>query len=317
MTISKDIEDLILKEDLSQPYSKIALKYNFTTEQIRYIFRKNNIKKPKVKKTIEDITDSELQYFLNNYNDYSYIYFAQKFNVSYKIIYSLKNKHNLVKDKRIISNPKECSWTQEEISLLLDNRDLENVYNLFPNRSKKSVIKKLWENGFSLNKTIINNSWSQNEIDYITKNVNQLSSEHMAWFLQRSLKGINHKIKELDLIVTEKHISKPELQVKQILDSLNIKYLHDCVLTKDYKFRPDFNIQDKKILIECHGDYWHANPEKYEQESLTNTQKINIEKDLYKKEYYENLGYTLIIFWETDITNDIDYIKNEIIRLLI
>lgn len=100
MTISKEIEDLILKEDLSQPYSKIALKYNFTTEQIRYIFRKNNIKKPKVKKTIEDITDSELQYFLNNYNDYSYIYFAQKFNVSYKIIYSLKNKHNLVKNKR-------------------------------------------------------------------------------------------------------------------------------------------------------------------------------------------------------------------------
>ena len=43
MTISKEIEDLILKEDLTQPYSKIALKYNFTTEQIRYIFRKNKI----------------------------------------------------------------------------------------------------------------------------------------------------------------------------------------------------------------------------------------------------------------------------------
>ncbi len=50
MTISKEIEDLILKEDLSQPYSKIALKYNFTTEQIRYILERIILKNLRLKR---------------------------------------------------------------------------------------------------------------------------------------------------------------------------------------------------------------------------------------------------------------------------
>lgn len=44
----------------------------------------------------------------------------------------------------------------------------------------------------------------------------------------------------------------------------------------------DFIIGDK-ILLEVHGDYWHANPKKYENKKLNDTQLYKIKRDEEKR----------------------------------
>ena len=53
----------------------------------------------------------------------------------------------------------------------------------------------------------------------------------------------------------------------------------------DNKFVCDFAISKHKIIIECDGDYWHANPKIYDLNNLDIRQKRNIKKDVFKKKY--------------------------------
>jgi hypothetical protein len=67
-------------------------------------------------------------------------------------------------------------------------------------------------------------------------------------------------------------------------------------------------IKDKNIIIETHGDYWHANTLYYSntecnKKKLNETQEYKKELDRLKKEYIGN-DYYIIYLWETDIKND-------------
>lgn len=53
-------------------------------------------------------------------------------------------------------------------------------------------------------------------------------------------------------------------------------------------YRPDFIIPDAKIIIEVQGFYWHSQPDV-------------IENDAFKYAVYEQLGYTVISWWDFDI----------------
>jgi len=86
------------------------------------------------------------------------------------------------------------------------------------------------------------------------------------------------------------------------------------------KFKDRFSIDianaELKIAIECHGDYWHANPKYYEKRNQT--QGRNVGRDKVKKKMLEDDGWKLLIFWEEDINNDvekcIEIIQNELIE---
>jgi G:T-mismatch repair DNA endonuclease (very short patch repair protein) len=67
----------------------------------------------------------------------------------------------------------------------------------------------------------------------------------------------------------------------------------------------DFSLGNK--LIEFYGDYWHANPSKYEERDVINTRKNGAVSaaDIWKqnkerKQALEALGYELFIVWEHD-----------------
>ena len=74
----------------------------------------------------------------------------------------------------------------------------------------------------------------------------------------------------------------------------------------------DFAFNDK--LIEINGDYWHCNPEFYD-ESFYNVSKRKTAKELWeidarKKEIAEQNGYKLLVIWENDYnTNPTSVIK--------
>lgn len=51
--------------------------------------------------------------------------------------------------------------------------------------------------------------------------------------------------------------------VKTMLDKLGVSYVHDEPLSVDGVTRfPDFFVKDRKIIIECDGDYWHDREER-------------------------------------------------------
>lgn len=78
----------------------------------------------------------------------------------------------------------------------------------------------------------------------------------------------------------------------------------------------DFYIPSKNMLIEIHGDYWHANPIIYENKELNRIQKKNVKNDLFKVSLAITNGYLIETVWEYDLHNNYSVIKNKLINLL-
>lgn len=66
------------------------------------------------------------------------------------------------------------------------------------------------------------------------------------------------------------------------------------------------------LIIEVDGDYWHSNPNKYDINKLTPTQKRNKFVDKLKNEWAVKHSIPILRFWEEDIHNNPDYIINQI-----
>jgi very-short-patch-repair endonuclease len=95
--------------------------------------------------------------------------------------------------------------------------------------------------------------------------------------------------------------SKLEYTFASILESLNVEFTHQYHVDG---FEYDFYVPSINTLIEIDGDYWHANPIKYTEDTLNNTQKKNLGLDKLKNQLAESKGYKLIRFWENDIVNN-------------
>lgn len=95
--------------------------------------------------------------------------------------------------------------------------------------------------------------------------------------------------------------TKPEKAVAAILEKEFPKLFKYSVILNYYQF--DFGCREHKILIEVHGDYWHANPAIYTQSHLTEAQNKNLMRDRVKKNWALDAGFTLITIWEHDINN--------------
>jgi hypothetical protein len=76
----------------------------------------------------------------------------------------------------------------------------------------------------------------------------------------------------------------------------------------------DFGHKIHRILIEVHGDYWHANPKFYGKDkiSINNIQHKNIERDKLKKSFAVNNKKLLLEYWEHDINNFPDKVIQDI-----
>jgi very-short-patch-repair endonuclease len=72
------------------------------------------------------------------------------------------------------------------------------------------------------------------------------------------------------------------------------------------KFVCDLAIPYLKIIIECDGDYWHANPKIYNKNKLTLNQKKNLQRDKFKDKFLKKKGWIMLRFFESDIKNSLD-----------
>lgn len=106
--------------------------------------------------------------------------------------------------------------------------------------------------------------------------------------------------------------TKPELAVKQILDSNSIeneynKYVYD-------KFFVDFFIPGKNAVIEVFGDYWHGNPELFPTPSQKQTRQMG--KDRSRIAYLEKCGHSVLVVWEKDIKADLQAVEKRVLEFL-
>ena len=84
---------------------------------------------------------------------------------------------------------------------------------------------------------------------------------------------------------------------------------------KKYFHKYDIRIKNTNILIEINGDFWHANPNKYNASDIlkfSSTNHIKAEdvwkKDERNKNFAENNNYKVLYVWESDIEgkNDVE-----------
>jgi len=103
--------------------------------------------------------------------------------------------------------------------------------------------------------------------------------------------------------------SNLEIEFKEILKSLDLDFKHQVIR---HGFVWDFEINGK--LVEVHGDFYHVNPEKYD-EAKYDVQKDVLKNDRMKKATLKKNGEDLYVFWENDIKNNRESVLNRLIQI--
>lgn len=115
--------------------------------------------------------------------------------------------------------------------------------------------------------------------------------------------------------VNDVHMNKIEAIIANYLNECNINWVYEKQLTHNNStYLPDFYLPESLTIIECFGDFWHANPNKYKEtdvvfESVT-AGSLWL-KDNKKLDVYNSLGIKSIFIWENDILNNFDVVKKQ------
>jgi len=95
-----------------------------------------------------------------------------------------------------------------------------------------------------------------------------------------------------------------EKKVEDYLKLREINYKYNFIISNN---QFDFLLIDYSIIIEVHGDYWHANPKIYGSGKieLNDRQVFKVKRDIEKNNYIkENTNYNILYIWESDIKNE-------------
>lgn len=112
---------------------------------------------------------------------------------------------------------------------------------------------------------------------------------------------------------TGKSFNKLETAFAAILDSIGASYEWQHKLGR-YVF--DFLLHGPNILIETHGQFWHADPRFYDRSKLRAVQTSNLANDIRKEAAARAAGFKFVCYWEHDIHNDPDWVKADLIAVL-
>ena len=103
--------------------------------------------------------------------------------------------------------------------------------------------------------------------------------------------------------------SKLETRFGGLLKKWGILYKKQYkVGTKYY----DFYLPKYNLLLEIDGDFWHANPKKFQKLSLM--QVKNKQNDIYKNCLAALGKFNMIRFWEHDINKNPNLVKSKLLK---
>jgi len=82
-------------------------------------------------------------------------------------------------------------------------------------------------------------------------------------------------------------------------------------LFRNKQYVYDFYLKDYNCMIECQGDYWHANPICYPDKSKwTDVQKTNVRRDHYKRRFAREAGFFVLYIWGHDLKTRPNFVIN-------
>lgn len=109
-----------------------------------------------------------------------------------------------------------------------------------------------------------------------------------------------------DAMIQNKKPTKIEIKLNKFLNGEGIKFESNHPIKN---FRVDFYLKDYNLVIECDGDYWHGNPKFYNPKELGVIQLKNFDRDKRKEEMLKSNKIDIIRFWEYDIKNNFNTVK--------
>lgn len=108
-----------------------------------------------------------------------------------------------------------------------------------------------------------------------------------------------------------------ERSVREWLESNGLIKNKDFFQEKELfrRYFADFYIEERNMVLEVYGDYWHVNPEVYDVYNNNSSKKpmngyqskrVDSNKDELRRLDIESYGYDFQIIWEKEINDDID-----------
>lgn len=77
-----------------------------------------------------------------------------------------------------------------------------------------------------------------------------------------------------------------------------------------YKVDGYYEIENQKVVMEFHGDYWHGNPKCYSANTINKVVGMTMgdlyQRTLEKRRYLESSGYTYLQMWESDFDRAVE-----------
>lgn len=99
----------------------------------------------------------------------------------------------------------------------------------------------------------------------------------------------------LDIFNLQKAYTDLEQKIANFLTNNKIEFTHDMSLPSIGKKRPDFLLEEHKLIIECHGLYWH-----------TELMGWNYNKAKKRREQFNDAGYRVISLYQDNIESKWD-----------
>ena len=190
---------------------------------------------------------------------------------------------------------------------------------------------KAWNNGISPSIETIKKQLNtkKNLSDDIKKEIKKKQSisakKSVEKFPNRGMAGKKHsdETKEKCRQATIKRIKEgkfpqTDTSINKIFENLLIQY--NLPYEKEFPFDHFvFDFKVKNYLIEIQGDYWHCNPniERFKN-GFKNNRRLqnNYGRDIVKKMEVEKSKFEYLEFWEYDLNNNLNEIKQCIAKLL-
>lgn len=92
-----------------------------------------------------------------------------------------------------------------------------------------------------------------------------------------------------------------------------------CLKIEDSWFFPDIFFKEDNLIIEYFGDYWHANPDIYENNEIVHSGKTAKEiqvQDQMRIQKFEKNGYFVEIVFQSDYNKNRELVLDRIISIL-
>lgn len=310
--------EFIKNNYLTMKYEDLAQELSMTKANLSYQLRCLNLNGTKIQTPVDTrkLTDEDHLFILENYKNMTHAEIAnhlgyRKGRVDYYLRKNGLNGYHLWNGENtqfLIDN--WCHCNDSELSQMTSHSESaifakRMELNLLREKETFPVSSEPKQSG--VRKLLPKKKWSQEELDFVTKNYLNFSDYEMGTVLERTSKSVKHK--RLSLNLFRPHFqSNQEIEISNFLTEQFVSFETQFSLGN---YHYDFKINN--TLIEFNGDYYHCNPEVYCNGAINKYQMYTMKKDIEKMSFAKEKGYSTLVIWEKDFKEN----KNEVLQQLL